>query len=98
MPPREALNTISDNEPQIVLLPDADYVAAAIKLREYSNEYLYVARLFDPRVLAQLRVTEASVSEYAAIESRRLGIQVAFALDVHGDRADSFTIGGLDRA
>ncbi|MBV9556847.1 MAG: PAS domain-containing sensor histidine kinase [Pseudolabrys sp.] len=80
MPPREALNAISDTEPQIVLLPDADYVAAAIKLREYTDEYLYVARALDPRVLAQLRVAQASVSEYAAIESRRLGIQVAFAL------------------
>jgi two-component system, NtrC family, nitrogen regulation sensor histidine kinase NtrY len=80
LPPREALNAINDTEPQIVLLPDADYVAAVIKLREYSDQYLYVARLLDARVLTQLRVTQASVSEYAAIESRRLGIQVAFAL------------------
>jgi len=34
----------------------------------------------DPRVVAQLKQTEASVAEYAQIESRRLGIQVAFAL------------------
>ncbi|MBV9262107.1 MAG: PAS domain-containing sensor histidine kinase, partial [Pseudolabrys sp.] len=80
LPPPEALGSISDSEPQIVLLPDADYVAAAIKLREYTDRYLYVARLLDPRVLTQLRVTQASASEYAAIESRRLGIQVAFAL------------------
>jgi two-component system nitrogen regulation sensor histidine kinase NtrY len=80
LPPREALSAINDSEPQIVLLPDADYVAAAIKLREYSDQYLYVARLLDARVLSQLRATQASVTEYAAIESRRLGIQVAFAL------------------
>ncbi|MBV8790671.1 MAG: PAS domain-containing sensor histidine kinase, partial [Pseudolabrys sp.] len=80
LPPPEALGSISDSEPQIVLLPDADYVAAAIKLREYTDRYLYVARLLDPRVLTQLRVTQASASEYAAIGSRRLGIQVAFAL------------------
>ncbi len=80
LPPAEALKAIGDSEPQIVLLPDADYVAAALRLRGYSDEYLYVARLLDPRVLAQLRITQASVSEYAAIESRRLGIQVAFAL------------------
>jgi two-component system nitrogen regulation sensor histidine kinase NtrY len=80
LPPREALSAINDSEPQIVLLPDADYVAAAIKLREYSDQYLYVARLLDARVLSQLRATQASVTEYVAIESRRLGIQVAFAL------------------
>jgi two-component system nitrogen regulation sensor histidine kinase NtrY len=80
LPPRSALVAISESEPQIVLLPDADYVAAAIKLRDYPDDYLYVARLLDPRVLAQLRVTQASVSEYAAIEQRRVGVQVAFAL------------------
>jgi two-component system nitrogen regulation sensor histidine kinase NtrY len=31
-------------------------------------------------VVAQLRQTQASVAEYAALESRKLGIQVAFAL------------------
>ncbi len=51
-----------------------------MKLRDYADRYLYVARLLDPRVLAQLRTTEASVSEYAAINERRIGIQVAFAL------------------
>src|SRR3978361_1076212 len=49
-------------------------------LRAFNNKFLYVARLLDPRVVAQLRQTEASVAEYAEIESRRLGIQVNFAL------------------
>ena len=80
MPPRDALAAISDAEPQIVLLPGSEYVAAVIKLREYASNYLYVARLLDPRVVAQLRATRISVTEYAAIESRRFGIQVAFAM------------------
>ena len=37
-------------------------------------------RALDPRVVAQLRQTQASVAEYAQLESRKLGIQVAFAL------------------
>ena len=57
-----------------------NYVAAVIRLRAFSDTFLYVARLLDPRVVAQLKQTEASVAEYAQIESRRLGIQVAFAL------------------
>ena len=44
------------------------------------TRFLYVARLLDPRVVAQLRQTQASVAEYAQLESRKLGIQVAFAL------------------
>ncbi len=80
LPPREALPTISDKEPQLVLLPDTNYVAAMIKLQNYDNRYLYVTRLLDPRVVPQLRETRASVSEYVAIEQRRFGVQVAFGL------------------
>ena len=80
LPPREALTSITEDEPKIVLLPDANYVAAVIKLRGYTNNYLYVARLLNPRVLPQLRATEQGVSEYAEIAARRTGIQVAFAL------------------
>src|SRR5690606_23140359 len=65
---------------QIALLPDTDYVAAIIRVRNYTDRYLYIARLLDPRVLAQLRATQASVVEYAAIQSRRYGIQIAFGL------------------
>jgi two-component system nitrogen regulation sensor histidine kinase NtrY len=81
LPPREALKGISDREPQVVLLPDSNYVAAVIKLRGYdSDRYLYVAKLLNPRVLPQLRATQRSVAEYAEIAARRLGIQVAFGL------------------
>ncbi|HEX5507617.1 MAG TPA: PAS domain-containing sensor histidine kinase [Pseudolabrys sp.] len=80
IPPKEVLATIGEKEPQIVLLPDVNYVAAAVKLHGYDNYYLYVARLLDPRVVPELQATKESVREYVAIESRRLGIQVAFAL------------------
>ncbi len=80
MPPREALSLITDKEPQLVLLPDTNYVAAILKLENYDDYYLYVTRLLDPRVVPQLQQTRASVTEYAALESRRVGVQVAFAL------------------
>jgi len=80
MPPRDALAHISDKEPQIVLLPDTNYVAAVVKLQKYDDYYLYVTRLLDPRVVPQLQATRESASEYAQLEARRLGVQVAFAL------------------
>ena len=46
----------------------------------YDNDYLYVTRLLNPNVVPQLQATRASVTEYAAIEARRLGVQIAFAL------------------
>jgi two-component system nitrogen regulation sensor histidine kinase NtrY len=79
-PAPEFLNNVGETEPQIAVFVEANYVAAVVRLRTYQDTFLYVARLLDPRVVAQLRQTQASVAEYAAIESRRLGIQVAFAL------------------
>ena len=79
-PAKAALENITENEPQIALIPDANYVAAVIKLRNFSDTFLYIARNLDPRVVAQLRETRASVSEYANLEARRLGVQVAFGL------------------
>jgi two-component system, NtrC family, nitrogen regulation sensor histidine kinase NtrY len=79
-PPPDFLKNVNDSDPQIAVFPEANYVAAVIRLRNYDDMFLYVARLLDPRVVAQLKQTETSVAEYAQIESRRLGIQVAFAL------------------
>jgi two-component system nitrogen regulation sensor histidine kinase NtrY len=80
LPPRDALPRIGSREPQIVLLPDANYVAAVIKLEQYDDYYVYLTRLLDPRVVPQLQATQASATEYAALEQRRVGVQVAFAL------------------
>jgi two-component system nitrogen regulation sensor histidine kinase NtrY len=80
MPPRSALPRMSDKNPQVVLLPDTNYVVAVVKLQKYDDYYLYLARLLDPRVVPQLQATRASATEYAELEARRLGVQVAFAL------------------
>jgi two-component system nitrogen regulation sensor histidine kinase NtrY len=77
-PPPEFLQDFNETEPEVVV--EANYVAACIRLRAFNDTFLYVARLLDPRVVAQMRQTQASVADYAQIESRRLGIQVAFAL------------------
>ena len=74
------LSNVIETEPQIAVFIEANYVAAVIRLRAFDDTFLYVARLLDPRVVAQLRQTQASVAEYADVESRRLGVQVAFAL------------------
>lgn len=79
-PPQEFLRNIDETKPEIAVFPEENYVAAIIRLRGFTDTFLYVARLLDPRVVSQLKQTQASVAEYAQIESRRLGIQVAFAL------------------
>jgi two-component system nitrogen regulation sensor histidine kinase NtrY len=79
-PAKQALVNVNDTQPQIALILEANYVAAIIKLRNYDNYYLHVARPLDPRIVQQLSATRESVSEYAALEARRLGVQIAFAL------------------
>src|SRR6202165_3752301 len=79
-PPAEFLDNIREIEPEIAVLPEENYVGAVIRLRAFQDTFLYVARYLDPRVVAQLRQTEASAAEYAEIESRRIGIQVNLAL------------------
>ncbi len=79
MPTPEILRSVNETDPQISVFPE-NYVAAIIRLRGFDDTFLYVARLLDPNVVAQLSQTEATVAEYAELESRRLGIQVNFAL------------------
>src|SRR4051812_31409276 len=79
-PSAEVIAAINDNEPQIAFFLDANIVAGLIKLRLYHDTYLYVARVLDPKVVAQLQATREGISQYAELEARRVGIQIAFAL------------------
>src|ERR1700730_9607146 len=69
LPSAELLKQVSETEPQVALIPEGDHVAAVVKLHGYDDMYLYVARLLNPQVVAQLRATEESVGEYATLEA-----------------------------
>jgi len=79
-PPVERLAQVGDAEAVAGLLRDTNGVGALIKLKGYDNAYLFVARFIDPRVLEQIQQTENSIQEYANLEARRIGVQLAFAL------------------
>ncbi len=80
MPSEQGLTAVNEKEPQIGIVLEANSVAAVIKLRGYDNAYLHAIRALDPRIVMQLRETQASVSDFANLESRRLGIQLAFGM------------------
>ena len=80
LPSAAGLASTSETEPRIGIVFEASAVASMIKLRGYENAYLHVTRPLDPQVVAQLREAQASVSDFASLESRRLGVQLAFAL------------------
>jgi two-component system nitrogen regulation sensor histidine kinase NtrY len=79
-PAPDFLTNVGDDEPEIAVLPESNYVAAVIRLRSFDDTFLYVSRALDPAVVEQLKQTQLSVAEYTQVESRRLGIQVALAL------------------
>jgi two-component system nitrogen regulation sensor histidine kinase NtrY len=80
LPTPDLLAEVNETEPRVALIPEDNHLAAVVKLRGYDDMYLYGARILDPRVIAQLRATQESVGEFANLEARRLGIQIAFGL------------------
>jgi two-component system, NtrC family, nitrogen regulation sensor histidine kinase NtrY len=80
LPTADLLAEVNETDPRVALLPEDNHLAAVVKLRGYDDTYLYAARMLDPRVVEQLRATQDSVGEFANLEARRLGIQIAFGL------------------
>jgi two-component system nitrogen regulation sensor histidine kinase NtrY len=80
LPTPDLLAEVNETEPRVALLPEDNHLVAVVKLHGYEDTYLYAARILDPHVVAQLRATQESVDEFANLEARRLGIQIAFGL------------------
>ena len=80
LPDAAGLTNVTENEPQVGMLLSANAVAAVVKLHGYDNAYLSVIRPLDAKVVAQLRETQATVSDFANLQARRFGVQLAFAL------------------
>ncbi|MSP46591.1 MAG: PAS domain-containing sensor histidine kinase [Xanthobacteraceae bacterium] len=80
LPDSAGLATVNENEPQIGMLLSTNSVVAVVKLRVYDDSFLSIIRPLDPRVVAHLRETQATVSDFSNLQSRRSGVQLAFAL------------------
>jgi two-component system nitrogen regulation sensor histidine kinase NtrY len=59
---------------------DSDVFRAVYRLKGYPNAFLYVTRAMDPKILGQLRRSEAAVVAYRDAENGRARIQSIFAL------------------
>jgi two-component system, NtrC family, nitrogen regulation sensor histidine kinase NtrY len=80
LPSADLLAEVNETEPRVALISEDNHMVAVVKLRGYDDTYLYAARMLDPQVVAQLRATQESVGEFANLEARRLGIQIAFGM------------------
>ena len=80
VPANIAIAEATPEQPIIYLPSDADFVGAVVKLKDFNDLYLYVARPIDPRVIGYLKTTRETLADYQSLEERRFGVQVAFAL------------------
>ncbi len=80
VPANIAINEAEADQPIIYLPSDADFVSAVVPLPGFNDQYLYVARPIDPRVIGFLKVTSDTLNDYRELEERRFNVQLAFAI------------------
>jgi two-component system nitrogen regulation sensor histidine kinase NtrY len=80
VPPTLNLRQATIEQPVLSLAAAGDYFHAVVPVQGFDDTFLYMARPIDPRVVQYVRQTEEGVIEYQSLESRRFGVQVAFAL------------------
>ena len=78
--PDWALKRAQDGEVVILTADTDDRVRALLRLDGFSNAYLYVGRLIDPRVLGHIDRTENAAKLYEELEGKRSDLQITFAL------------------
>jgi two-component system, NtrC family, nitrogen regulation sensor histidine kinase NtrY len=79
LPSRETLASLQEDDPQVKVFPEGNYVAAIVKLTNYDNAYLFVAALLDPRMAGQLAQIQRNFLEFTALHEHRFVFQVGFA-------------------
>jgi len=80
LPPASAFANLTDTEPRLEPVPNANLIVSLIKVRGYDNTYLFMAHALDPRVI-DIGARAAVISEvFRELENRRVGLQLAFAL------------------
>lgn len=79
-PSEEALADADKSSDPICTVPREGHVfGALIKLPAYNNGFLFVAREVSPLAVEFPVISRAAAADYLAIDSRRKGIQIAFA-------------------
>jgi two-component system nitrogen regulation sensor histidine kinase NtrY len=78
--PLEALEQAANGEVVVLTSNADDRVRALVRLDNFIDAYLFVGRFVDADVLDYMDQTRAAIDEYRALEGRRSGIQLTFAM------------------
>ncbi len=80
MPTRLAITRGGGGAPVIIAPGTTDQIGALIKLPDFDNAYLYIARKMDSQVVAYRRLILENAKEYSALEQQSSFVQNAFAV------------------
>jgi len=78
--PDDVIPDVVEGIPTLIAPGSTNLVGAVVKLRNYDNTYLFVARPVDPEVLEYMRLTDDNVTEYRQYASNRMVFQVTFTI------------------
>ncbi len=78
--PDWAIQKARDGEVAILTAETEDRVRALVRLDGFTDTFLYVGRLVDPRVLAHMDQSRAAAQLYEELEGKRADLQISFAL------------------
>ena len=80
IPSEEHFNKAIEGKPVLIDRVEEKKAAFMIKLNNYIDTYLYVAKNVQPQLLDYLDATEQAVNFYYTVESNRTGIKITFAI------------------
>ncbi len=80
IPSDEYFNRALEGKPVSIDRSDEKKTAFMIKLNNYIDTYLYVAKNIQPQLLSYLDQTEQAVNFYYTVENNRTGIKITFAI------------------
>ena len=80
VPSENYFNSALDGKPVSIERSDEKQAAFMVKLNNYIDTYLYIAKNVQPQLLNYLDATEQAVNFYYTVENNRTGIKITFAI------------------
>ena len=79
-PPEEAFTRTLNGIPVRITDPVSNRISALVKLDNFIDTYLYIARFMEPRVINYLKQSNEAVSFYYSVQNQKTGIKITFAV------------------
>lgn len=79
-PPDYALDRANDGDVVLTMSEQQDRVRALVKLQNFSDAYLFVGRMVDPKVLEHLRSAQLAVEDYNNLQMQYSSLQITVTL------------------